>query len=126
MRGMPSRLATAALACLALLAPRPARAQDPAVVNSKTVHVKLDNATVRVLDSTLEPGEKEALHSHPACVVYVLAGGKLRNHAPDGTTTEAVLQTGDVAFRAPVTHWAENIGDTAVHVLLVELKSPAP
>jgi quercetin dioxygenase-like cupin family protein len=103
---------------------RVAPAQDPAVVNAKLVQVKLENSHVRVLESILQPGDKEQLHSHPAYVTYVVAGGKIRNHLADGKTTEAELKTGDVLYRDPLTHWAENIGTTPVHVILVELKNP--
>jgi hypothetical protein len=55
----------------------PAYAQDPAVVNSKTIRVRFENERVRVLEATLPPGTKEKVHSHPAYVIYVLAGGSL-------------------------------------------------
>src|SRR2546425_12385496 len=52
----------------------PAYAQDPAVVNSKTIRVRFENDRVRVLEAILPPGVKEQVHSHPAYVIYVLAG----------------------------------------------------
>jgi quercetin dioxygenase-like cupin family protein len=100
-------------------------AQDPVAVN-KTVKVKFENERVRVLEAELPPGVKEQVHSHPAYVIYVLAGGKVRNHAADGKTTETELKTGDVLYREPVTHAAENIGTTTMHFILVELKTSAP
>lgn len=103
---------------------RIAPAQDPAQVNAKTVKVKLENSHVRVLESVLAPGEKEQMHSHPAYVTYVISGGKLRNHTADGKTVEAELKDGDVIYRDAITHWAENIGTTPIHVLLVEMKNP--
>ena len=108
---------------LLLAAPAISRAQDPVAVNSRTVHVRLDNDRVRVLEAVLQPGEKEEPHSHPACVIYVIAGGKIRNHSADGKVTEAEVKAGDVVYRDPVTHWAENVGTTAVRLILVELKS---
>jgi quercetin dioxygenase-like cupin family protein len=99
------------------------REQDPVTVNAKTIVVKLDNPRVRVLDVTLKPGEKEKTHSHPAYVVYIIEGGKVRNHAADGTVAETELKTGDVLYRDPLTHWAENIGNTTIRLVLVELKN---
>ncbi len=99
------------------------RAQDPLVVNSKSIALKLENSRVRVLEATLEPGVKEKMHSHPAYVIYVIAGGKFRNHSADGTVTEAEFRTGDVIYRDPITHWAENIGSTTIRLELVELKN---
>ena len=98
-------------------------AQDPAVVNSKTIKVKFENDRVRVLEAELPPGVKEQVHSHPAYVIYVLAGGTYRNYAADGKTTEGELKTGEVLYREPLTHAAENIGNTTLHMILVELKT---
>jgi quercetin dioxygenase-like cupin family protein len=98
-------------------------AQDPAAVNSKTIKIKFENDRVRVLEAELPPGVKEQVHSHPAYVIYVLAGGKYRNYAADGKTTEGELKTGEVLFREPLTHAAENIGDTTMRMILVELKT---
>src|SRR5438034_10977924 len=101
-------------------------AQDPAVVNSKTIKVKFENDRVRVLEATLPRGVKEQVHSHPAYVIYVLEGGRYRNYASDGKVTEGEFKTGDVIYRDPLTHAAENIGDKPMHFILVELKdSPA-
>lgn len=122
MKRAKSLLIGVAAAGLLALCPKGAVAQDPAVVNAKTVHVRLENSRVRVLEARLQPGEKEAMHSHPACVIYVIAGGKVRNHAADGKTTETELVTGDTVYRDPLTHWAENVGNTPIHLILVELK----
>ena len=100
-------------------------AQDPAVVNSKTIQVKFENDRVRVLEANLPPGVKEAVHSHPAYVIYVVEGGRYRNYASDGKVTEGEFKTGDVIFREPITHSAENIGDKPMHFILVELKGDA-
>ena len=101
---------------------QPAYAQDPAVVNSKTIRVRFENDHVRVLEAILPPGAKEQVHSHPAYVIYVLEGGRYRNYAADGKVTEGELKTGDVIYRDPLTHAAENIGDKPLHMILVELK----
>ncbi len=110
---------------VALIAAGSAYAQDPAVVNSKTIKVRFENDRVRVLEANLPPGVKEAVHSHPAYVIYVVEGGRYRNYASDGKVTEGEFKTGDVIFREPVTHSAENIGDKPMHFILVELKGAA-
>jgi beta-alanine degradation protein BauB len=101
-------------------------AQDPAVVNSKTIKIKFENERVRVLEAELPPGVKEQVHSHPAYVIYVLEGGRVRNYAADGKTSETELKTGEVVYRDPLTHAAENIGKTTMHLILVEMKTAAP
>jgi quercetin dioxygenase-like cupin family protein len=99
------------------------RTQDPLVVNSSTIALKLENSRVRVLEATLKPGDKEKTHSHPAYVIYVIAGGHVRTHNADGSVVEAEFKTGDVIYREGVTHWAENIGKTTIRLELVELKN---
>lgn len=100
----------------------PVRGQDPAVVNAKTIRVRFENDRVRVLEANLPPGVKERVHSHPAYVIYVLVGGRYRNYTSDGKITEGTLTTGEVIYRDPLTHAAENIGDKPLHMILVELK----
>lgn len=114
----------AAVLCLALAAGAALLAQDAAQVSPSVVKVKLDNDRVRVLEVISHPGDKEGVHSHPATVVFVVSGGKLRLSFADGTKRDVVLKDGDTAYREPVTHSGENIGTTTVHQIIVELKQP--
>ena len=115
---------SAVIASLTFIAPTAlVSAQDPAVVQASTVKVKFENDKVRVLEAELPAGVKEKVHSHPAYVIYVLAGGKVRNYTADGKTTESEIKTGDVLYREPLTHAAENIGTTTMHFILVEMKT---
>jgi quercetin dioxygenase-like cupin family protein len=102
-----------------------AQSLDPAVVNATMEHVRLENSHVRAIEGVLQPGDKEQMHSHPAFVVYVIAGGKIRNNFADGKVAEAELKTGDVLYREAQTHWVQNIGTTTIHFLVVELKNPS-
>jgi quercetin dioxygenase-like cupin family protein len=113
-----------ALALFVLAGASPLLAQDPAKVNSHLATVRVENDQVRVLDVVLQPGDKENLHVHPAAVLYVVSGGKLRVHAAEGTVVDKILTRGDVAYRGPVALWTENVGKTPVHVIVVELKTP--
>jgi quercetin dioxygenase-like cupin family protein len=115
----------AAVGLLMVAGTRVAPAQDPAQVNARLIQVKLDNSRVRVFEANLAPGDKEQMHSHPAYITYVIAGGKIRNHTADGKATEAELKTGAVIYREPLTHWAENIGTTPIRLIIVELKNPS-
>ena len=119
------RRSLAMIAALILVSAASAHAQDAALVNPKTIHVTLDNEHVRVFEAVLPKGWKEKQHSHPTSIVYVIAGGKVRNHLPDGTSSEATYTAGQTAYRDPVTHWAENIGTTTIRLVVVELK-PQP
>ncbi len=87
----------------------------------------LENDQVRVYEATFKLGFKTPQHTHPGNeVTYVLSGGRLKVTLPDGTTRVADLTTGQVGWRAtPETHIAENVGDTEVNLLTVQLKQPA-
>ena len=99
-------------------------AQDAEKATPKVVKLKLENERVRVLETLSNPGDKEMMHSHPANIVYVIEGGKLRITTSDGKTSEVQFKTGDTIWRQPVTHKAENIGTTRFHAIIVELKQP--
>ena len=116
-------MSVAASATVLVAGTKEAPSLDPIVVNAEMEHVKLENSHVRVIEGVLQPGTKERMHSHPAFVTYVIAGGKIRNNFADGKVVETELKTGDVLYREPQTHWVENIGTTTIHFLLVELKN---
>ena len=99
-------------------------AQDAEKATPKVVKLKLENERVRVLEALSNPGDTENMHSHPANIVYVIEGGKLRITTADGKTSEVEFKAGDTLWREPVTHAAENIGTTRFHAIIVELKQP--
>ena len=117
----------AIIAGLMFLSAGSLRAQDAAVANPKTIHVTLDNEHVRVFEAALPPGWKENMHSHPTSIVYVIVGGTVRNHLPDGTTSDPVtLTAGQTLYRDPITHWNENVGTTTIRLIVVEMKPAKP
>ena len=99
-----------------------ASAQDTLVVNSDGVTLKFENDRVRALEAVLKPGAKENTHSHPRYVTYAIAAATVRNHR-DGKTSDYTFKEGEVLYRDALTHWAENIGQTASHVIMFELKN---
>ena len=125
LKATAGALAFAALIVASTLPPSAAQADQPAgitrtdlqrhdlsVAGHEAVQVRVD----------LAPGVAFPKHTHPGEeIIYVLAGGKYRNYASDGKVTEGTLQAGDVLYRDPLTHAAENIGDTPLHMILVEL-----
>ena len=104
-------------------ADEPSSTQDPVMLSPQYYTVKADDERVRVLEYRLKPGQKEAMHSHPAYVVYFFGPANLRVTLADGKTTESSVTEGEVVVRDPLTHAVENIGNTELHGLLVELKN---
>ena len=113
------------LSILGLLIPRPrisAHHQDRATVVTD-MKVLLENERVRVQFHDVRVGEKTPLHSHPSYVAYVFNPYKARFVLADGSMRIAERKAGDVFFSGPMTHTVENIGNTPIHNLIVELKS---
>src|ERR1700704_126356 len=103
-----------------------AHAQDPVTTSPQYYKVLLENDQVRVLEYRLKAGAKKPMHSHPAGVVYVLSGAKLKFIYPDGRTEEKAAATGETIWRDPTTHAVENVGNTEAHAIAIDLKTPRP
>jgi len=84
--------------------------------------VRFENDRVRVLELRLKPGEREAMHTHPQYVLYALTDYRVKNTSADGTVRVFDRKRGDVFWGEPVTHGGENVGDTEVRAVIVELK----
>jgi quercetin dioxygenase-like cupin family protein len=112
------------IALLTLLAASTtAHSQDPLPLYPENYKVLVENDRVRVLDFRLRKGDREDAHAHPAHVVYVLTGFRIRFTLPDGKTMIRETRDGEVLFSEAVTHASENIGETDAHGILVELKT---
>jgi len=97
---------------------------DPVKLTPQMNKVRLENAYLRVLEYHSEPGEKEAMHFHPRGVVYSLSDGTVRVTDRQGHSEELHLHAGEVSWRNKTWHASENIGNTEIHVLAIELKMP--
>jgi beta-alanine degradation protein BauB len=107
----------AAISCARVSVP-----PDPVAISPEYYKVLLDSNHVRVLEYRLGPGHREPMHSHPDYVVYFFGEAKLRATYPDGHSSETVVTPGETLYRKALSHSIENIGDTEVHALLIELK----
>ena len=99
-----------------------ASAQDPKLVNPDMYEVFFENDEIRIIQVTYQPGQREALHSHPDYIAHVLEGGTLRVHIAGREPLVRTVERGQTLVEAPVTHWAENIGDTVVRAVFIEVK----
>jgi quercetin dioxygenase-like cupin family protein len=95
---------------------------DPVKISPQYYTVRIDNDRVRVLEYRLKPGQKEPMHSHPPGFVYRLADARARVSLPDGSASVIEDHAGDLTWRGPTTHAYENVGNTDVHAIGVELK----
>jgi beta-alanine degradation protein BauB len=84
--------------------------------------VRFENDQVRVLELRLKPGEAEGFHSHPQYLLYALTDYRVKNTATDGTSKIFERKAGDIFWGEPITHRGENVGNTEVLALIIELK----
>ena len=97
--------------------------KDDAVSVAPKIHkILFENDEVRVLDVVVKPHEKAQLHSHPKNVVYALSSGMLRFTQTNGTIKDVEIAKGGVSYSDGGYHIVENIGNTTVKALQVELK----
>jgi len=95
---------------------------DAAIVASETYKVYLENDRVRVLEYRVQPGKKNAMHSHPDYLWFALTPEKFKLYLPDGKTIDSEANAGEVFFSEAENHAYENVGSTEAHGFLIELK----
>jgi len=110
------------VAMMLVVVTKTAMAQDAVKVAPESHKVLLENDRVRVLESRIKPGMKNAMHSHPDIIVYRFTPVKIKFTLPDGKTFIREAKAGSVLFREAETHATENVGSTEAHGLLIELK----
>jgi len=96
---------------------------DPAVVSPTMNTVLLENEYVRVIEYQINPGEKDIWHTHPAKVSYVISGGSLRITTEEGESFIVEEEANSASWFGTVgKHYGENVGNTPVRIVFVEIK----
>ena len=96
---------------------------DPTSTDPDKYKVIFENDLVRVLEYRDEPGQATRPHEHPDSVMYTLSSFQRRLIAESGETRDVDLAAGEVRWLDVQIHSGENIGESATHVLFVELKT---
>ena len=97
-------------------------AQEAARRGSK---IEIDNAHVHVLRNKHAAHEKVPMHSHNDAVTIYLTDVHERSTYPDGTSRDVTHGAGDVVWSPAHTHALENLADTPIEVIEVEIKDSA-
>lgn len=71
---------------------------DPVEISLGVFKVLLENEHVRVIRYSLQPGEKDEWHTHPAKSSYVVSGGKLKVFLENGQTIMVDEKTGTASW----------------------------
>jgi quercetin dioxygenase-like cupin family protein len=94
---------------------------DPKDVAKNVYTFIMENERVRVFNASFKPDEIAAMHHHPDHVVYVLKGGKIKLTS-EGKTNVLDLETGKAIFIDEQVHEAQDIGQSPIELLVVEIK----
>jgi len=86
--------------------------------------ILLENEHVRVIEYVLKPGESDEWHTHPPKSSYIVSGGRLKIHLDGGETLDVDEKRGTAAWMDALgKHYAENVGETEVKIVLTEVKN---
>jgi len=116
------------LACLLILPTQLVLADHHGVSNAVDADpehytVEFENDTIRVVRIKYGPGEASVMHSHDANCAIFLNDGEMRMALPDGTSSlQPPNPTGSINCTDADVHLPSNEGDTAVELILVEMK----
>jgi hypothetical protein len=96
----------------------------PALAQTKTMTVtKVDNSTVRVVETTYPPGSVNPMVARPATVVYVVSGTEhVKFTYPDGHSRTVSLPAGSVFFTPAATRSITNVGTAPFTTLAIQIK----
>ena len=97
-------------------------AEDAAKVAPHVYKVLFENERARLLEVSMEPGDRSEMHSHPDNLLYVLSGGKVTFTAPSGETAELEVTAGASMWMEATEHATNNVGGTAIRALFFEPK----
>ena len=95
---------------------------DPVHVDSKHYRVEAESDRVRVLRVKYGPREKSVMHGHPDTVAVFLTDNRGRFTFPNGRTEEMSWMAGQAMLMPAENHIPENLSDTPLEVVLIELK----
>lgn len=95
---------------------------DPVVLDPDKFDVLLENERVRVLEVRIAPGQGHGTHWHPEHLIYTLSAYKVQDKFLDGSKKTMERGAGELIWGDELTHAMENVGEGAVHALIIELK----
>jgi quercetin dioxygenase-like cupin family protein len=99
-------------------------ADDIVTLAPESHEVIFENDHIRMLKVTVKPGDIVPPHRNPENVNYILKPGTLRLISSDGSFQDVQLDEGQTIPAPEGSHAVENVGDTEVQTVCVELKKP--
>jgi quercetin dioxygenase-like cupin family protein len=79
-----------------------------------------------VLRVHLNPQDRLEMHSHPSLILVALTPNSRRVFSPDSTQQDLSGKAGDVAWREPLSHAVQNLGDSFENIEIEFKKASGP
>ena len=96
---------------------------DAVTASPDVYKVIAESGDLRMVLATWKPGQRDAMHSHPALVSYSLTNcEKMRVFFPDGSSVGWSRPAGNAGQQEPTVHSIANEGDAVCQNLFVEHK----
>ena len=95
---------------------------DPVKASPNNYKLLFEDETHRVLEMTLNAGDKDNQHSHTSEIAYFITGSSVKIHLPDGQSMEADVPDGHVMAHEAWTHTVENVGSKDLKAIIFEVK----
>jgi len=96
---------------------------DDAVSMAPEVYsIVFENERARVLDVRADPGNGSPMHSHPNSVMYAVSDAHIVVTSPDGKKHHVDAPAGTTFWNSAMEHAVQNVGNTPVHFVRIELK----
>jgi len=96
---------------------------DPLKLVPKNYKLEFENDQVRVYRGHMAPHESIPLHEHTLNRVSVfLADQNVQSTSPDGKSQVAQHKAGDAAWSPPNTHKEQNLNDSPLEIIIIEVK----
>ena len=106
----------------AVLAIAPVRIQEPSATPEYSVKVEFENEQIRVTRVRYAPHAKSPMHSHTGRIVVPVTDTHTRATTQGGASNEATRRAGDIYWGDSVTHQGENLLDSPIEVIEIEVK----
>lgn len=97
-------------------------AGDPTKVAPHAYKTVFENDRVRILNSTMGPGETTDMHGHPDHIGVAITACKFKFTMGNGEAIEGDLAPGEAGFFDATEHSTENTGREQMQVIIIELK----
>jgi beta-alanine degradation protein BauB len=93
------------------------------IAHQRTLTVLAENEKLLVIDVVYQPGDTGAASSKDGLVVYHLSGGTIERTYADGSKKVVTYKAGQTTIIAEKRPYStKNIGKTAIHEIVVQLK----